>query len=294
MYYLRHAIKNGDTNALEQMLSRGWCANGPFWAYFMPPLHFCQQVLKSYSKYSQNLSLLGRKVDELFRFLNPDLPQDDWISSSTHKTVYSEYKKQRDDHNRIEWESRQKKCQEIVRKHGGKISPLVTLLRNASVTTKAWALIVYILLYAVVIPFSVVYATNGTWTSMSTGQKFGFIYLWAPLAALLSPIYYFRDDSDDSEAAGVKLAWFGWWLLIFAVNNFVLPVLVIVVNWRPFHGCKSVIKDGTISTKCTDYSFLLPLAFTAIEVCSPIIFFFIYILFSFLLKFIVVGLEGLN
>jgi hypothetical protein len=265
MYYLRYAIMSGDTNALEQMLSRGWCANGPFWAYFMPPLQFCQQVLESYSKYSENLFLLTNKVGELARFLNPDLPQDDWISSSTHKTVYSEYKKQRDDRDRIEWESRHKKCQEIIRKHGGKISPLVTLLRKASVTTKAWALIVYILLYTVVIPLSVVYATNGTWTSMSTGQKFGFIYLWAPLAALLSPILFFGDDGDVSAASGAKLAWFGWWLLIFAVNNFVLPVLIIVVNWRPFQGCKSFIQDGTISTKCTDYSFLLPLAFAAVE-----------------------------
>jgi hypothetical protein len=119
---------------------------------------------------------------------------------------------------------------------------------------------------------------------MSTGQKFGFIYLWAPLAALLSPIFLYTGDGNTSPAAGEKLMWFGWWLLLFVFNNFVLPVLIIVVNWRPFHGCKSFIKDGTISTKCTDHSFLLPLAFTAIEGCSCII-------MVFLIPFLTLPLE---
>ncbi len=265
MYYLRHAIIRGDTDALQEMLSRGWHANGPFWAFFMRPLQYCQQVRKSYLSMYRDMTFLGERADRLFHFLNPDLPQDDWIGSSTHKTVYSAYKRQRGQHSWDEWDSRQKSCQEIIRKHGGKISPLVTLLQETSVTTKAWALIIYVLLYAVVIPFTTVYTTAGTWISMSTGQKLGFMYLWAPLAALLSP-FLLWDGASESMEVQKSLIWLGYWALLFIINNFVLPVLIIAVNWMPFRGCKSSIENGTINTKCTNYSFLLPLAFATIEV----------------------------
>lgn len=257
IYYLHLAISRGDTHSLQQMLTRGWSANGPFWGLFMTPLQLSERFHIKAAAYKWHLP-------SLFGMLNSDLPQDEWSGSATHRAVYLEYSKQRDGDNLSEWTSRLESCQTILRSHGGTISPLVTLLRKVSPTIKAWAFIIYILMYLVVMPFALVYGTTDTWTSMSIGQKFGFVYLWAPLALGLPPILYFA-NSDSWPAFQEVMIWIILSTILFVVNHIILPILIIQLNWRPFLSCKHFVVDTNIASKCTNYSFLVPIAVAGIE-----------------------------
>lgn len=66
--------------------------------------------------------------------------------------------------------------------------------------------------------------------------------------------------------------------LFIVINQVILPVLVIRVNWRPFLFCRNVTIDTradaacNVVAECTDYSFLLPLAVAGIELASLALF----------------------
>ncbi|KAI1335948.1 hypothetical protein F5Y15DRAFT_408851 [Xylariaceae sp. FL0016] len=242
--YLRLAILHGNTDALRQLLQRGWNPNGPVWARLKTPL-----------QYSQDLKKLNGDFGELFKYWNPDLPQTDWKDSRTHAIVYEAYKKQHQGHNWAQWYSRLGSSQEILRSHGGKASPLAAFFNEENETLRLWTFVGFVLLYAVVLPLILTYATKGTWTSMSTGQKLGFSYMWSALAVFFPPLFLFCVFAGS----------------LFTVNHIVLPILVIRVNWRPFLSCMDVVNTESgsmcsVATQCTNYSFLLPIAVAGIEV----------------------------
>ncbi|KAI1419578.1 hypothetical protein F5Y12DRAFT_720547 [Xylaria sp. FL1777] len=196
--YLRLAILYGNTEALEEMLRRGWNPNGPVWARLQTPLQYCQNV----KRFSGNFV-------NLFKAWNPDLPQTDWKNSRTHAVVYEEYRKQEIGHNWNEWNARLKKSQAILRSYGGKIPPAAAILAAENKTLRAWSLIAFVLLYGVVIPPTFTYATERTWTSMSTGQKLGFSYLWSVLSiGFLLILLPWIDDLATKAKACVFVVFF--------------------------------------------------------------------------------------
>ncbi|KAI1293939.1 hypothetical protein F5Y03DRAFT_326883 [Xylaria venustula] len=253
--YLHQAILHGNPEALDEMLRRGWDPNGPFWARPYTPLQYCQSLTK-----------LSGNFGELFMAWNPDLPQTDWKDSRTHAVVYQEYQKQHKGHNWTEWNTRLKASQEILRNHGGKASPIAAVLASGNETVQAWSFIAFVLVYALLLPLALTYGTKQTWTTMSTGQKLGFLYLWGVLSVSLPPIWLLWDDGFPTSPKH--------WPphgLFFVINHIVLPVLIIRVNWRPFLSCHDVILNTganaacDVVQKCTNYSFLLPLAAAGIE-----------------------------
>jgi hypothetical protein len=265
---LRTAILCGNTNAVEEMIRRGWAVNGPIWMRFMTPL-----------QYSQGLTKLNGRFKELFRHLHPDLPQSGWIGSSSHAAVYKAYQAQVDGHSWTDWSCRLETCQEILRSHGGKTSALTTIFQKGNHTLLLWSLILVILLYTAVLPLALVYGTTGIWTAMDVGQKLGFAYLWSLLCFVFPPI--FAPWTGDFTPK-MNLKWWAPVVSMFILNYIVLPVLIIRVNWQPFISCKVVpsspVHSSTSSTdcqssiSCTNYSFLLPFAFAGIEGVSWIVY----------------------
>ncbi|KAI1274067.1 hypothetical protein F5Y07DRAFT_223980 [Xylaria sp. FL0933] len=259
--YLREAILHGNTEALEEMLRRGWDPNGPLWARLQTPLH-----------YAQSLTKLSGHFGELFKAWNPDLPQTDWKNSRSHAVVYQAYQKQHEGNHWTEWTNRLKTSEEILRVHGGKVVPMAAIFTSENETLRAWLSISLVLIYTLLFPLTFTYATEGTWTTMSVGQKLGFSYLWSLLSVSLPPLppvsLLFNDYIGTNITDWIPPS------LFFLVNHIVLPVLIIQVNWRPFLSCHDVLVntgvDGTCEsvTRCTNYSFLLPLAAAGIELVS--------------------------
>lgn len=253
--YLRLAILYGNLEALDEMLRRGWNPNGPLWARLYTPL-----------QYTQSLTKLSGDFSVLFKAWNPDLPQTDWMDSRTHAVVYEAYRLQHDGHNWSEWNTRLKTSQTVLRKYGGKILPVTAIFTMENETFRAWALIAFVLTYSLLLPLTFTYATERTWTSMSRGQKLGFSYLWSVLSVSLPPIFLIWDHQFPTE---VK-SWIRAGILI-VINQIILPILIIQVNWRPFLSCKDTVIDTgadavcTVVTKCTNYSYLLPLAVGGVE-----------------------------
>ncbi|GAW20369.1 hypothetical protein ANO14919_098740 [Xylariales sp. No.14919] len=255
--YLRQAIWYGNHEALEEMLERGWDPNGPLWARLYTPL-----------QYTERLGF--RAFNEVFRASDPDLPQTDWIDSRTHKAIYQAYSGWYNNHARSEWDIRLEKSQVILRKHGGKILPVTAIFTILNRAPREWSFIGFFLIYTIALPLTFTYATEGTWTSTSRGQKLGFSYLWSVLCICLPTFLLWRNRRNIRR----KGTWLGDWIpvgLLIVTNYVLLPILVIRVNWRPFLSCHDTITDygsGTtcnVVTKCTDYSYLLPLAVVAIE-----------------------------
>ncbi|KAI0429703.1 hypothetical protein F5Y09DRAFT_342358 [Xylaria sp. FL1042] len=260
--YLRQAILHGNTEALDEMLRRGWDPNGPLWAQLQTPLH-----------YAQGLTKLSGHFGELFKAWNPDLPQTDWKNSRSHAVVYQAYQKQHEGNNWTEWNSRLKASQEILRSHGGKILPVATIFTSENETLRAWMFISIVLTYTLLFPLTFTYATKGTWTTMSSGQKLGFSYLWSALSVSLPPLFLLYKINVRTEIKNwIPLS------LFFLINHIILPVLIIKVNWRPFLSCHDTIistgADGTCDsvTRCTNYSFLLPLAAAGIEAVAWVVY----------------------
>ncbi|KAI0442783.1 hypothetical protein F4803DRAFT_349416 [Xylaria telfairii] len=253
--YLRLAILYGNLEALDEMLRRGWDPNGPLWARLYTPL-----------QYTQSLKKLSGDFSGLFKAWNPDLPQTDWMDSRTHAVVYEAYRSQHYGHNWSEWNTRLKTSQEILRNHGGRILPVTAIFTMENETLRAWALIAFVLTYSLLLPLTFTYATERTWTSMSRGQKLGFSYLWSVLSVWLPPIFLIWDHQFPTE---VK-SWIRTVILI-VINQIIVPILIIQVNWRPFLSCKDTVIDTgadavcTVVTKCTNYSYLLPLVVGGVE-----------------------------
>ncbi|KAI1345647.1 hypothetical protein F5Y01DRAFT_320549 [Xylaria sp. FL0043] len=185
--YLREAILHGNTEALEEMLRRGWDPNGPPWARLQTPIH-----------YAQSLTKLSSHFGELFKAWNPNLPQTDWKNSRSHAVVYQAYQKQHEGNHWTEWTSRLKTSEEILRSHGGKVLPAAAIFTSENETLRAWLFISLVLIYTLLFPLTFTYATEGTWTTMSVGQKPGFSYLWRLMSISLPPLppLYLLFNSD--------------------------------------------------------------------------------------------------
>ncbi|KAI1326279.1 hypothetical protein F5Y16DRAFT_233045 [Xylariaceae sp. FL0255] len=240
------------------MLQRGWDANGSLLGRCNTPL-----------KYGNTLPKLN--FDELFVEWNPDLPQTDWMGSRTHAVVYREYRKQYEGHNWKEWNGSLKECQEILRNHGGKVYTLPALLDLSDhPTLKAWGMLFLVLLYTVIFPLALTYGTEDTWTTMSTGQKLGFLYLWG-LLSICPPFFTLFDGTASNVEEWIIFA------TLVAVNQVILPLLIIKISWRPFLSChEKVLNPGDtamcqVVTTCTNYSFLLSLAVVGIEFVAVLV-----------------------
>lgn len=260
MLHLRVAIRQGNTDALEQMLSRGWNSNGDLWSYFSPLLLLVQKL--------SNLEHFLRHDDYDFKMLiaalYPGLPQDEWIGSATHPTVYKEYQRQLKIFTTKEWTTRMEMCRKTLVEHGARIPSIVTYFTKFGQRVLVWSFIASFLMYFIVLPPCLVYLTTSVWDGMSIGQKFGFVYLWAALA-FSTPFGFIIFEWDNiafrTEKLGVSLIS----ALFLLVNNFLLPVFIIRLNWKPFRSCETPFTDGSMSPVCTNYSFLLPLPMTVLE-----------------------------
>lgn len=251
--HLKIAISQGDADALEQMLSRGWNSNGHLGTYFSPPLQFVYALSKRESGFMNAMNWLYR-----------DLPQDEWIDSATHATVYMAYRKQRKMFSDKEITARTERCRKTLIEHGARVPWIVTYLSTFRQTLLVWACIICALTYFIVLPPCLVYLTTNVWDDMSTGQKFGFAYLWAALSFFF-PFGFLMltwgQIVDPDEIFGVS--WFS--VLFLIINDFTLPISIIRLNWKPFLSCNKVLEDQSMPPGCADYSFLLPLVIAAVE-----------------------------
>ncbi|RWA06951.1 hypothetical protein EKO27_g8151 [Xylaria grammica] len=255
--YLRQAILYGNHEALEEMLRRGWDPNGPLWARLYTPL-----------QYTRHLGYHAFR--ELFRVSDPDLPQTDWMDRRTHMAVYEAYHGWYTVHSLNEWEFRLKKSRVILRNYGGKVLPVTAIFTARNEALREWSFIAFFLISIVALPLTFTYATERTWTSMSRGQMLGFSYLWSVLSVCLPTFLIWNNQWE----IGHRRTWRDGWIpvgLLILTNYILLPILVIRVNWRPFLLCHDAIIDSganatcNVVTKCTDYSYLLPLAVAGIE-----------------------------
>lgn len=254
--HLKIAISQGDADALEQMLSRGWNSNGHLWSYFSPPLRFVQTL----SKHDYQFKAM---MDTLYR----DLPQNEWIGSATHATVYKAYQKQRQLFSDKEIAIRFERCRKTLIEHGARVPLIVTYFSKFWQTLLVWAYIICALTYFIVLPPCLVYLTTDVWDGASTSQKFGFAYLWAALSFSF-PFGFlglgrYIGPKQDIPTVSLSISLIS--ILFLLVNDFLLPITIIRLNWKPFLSCSVVPDDGISSPVCTDYSFLLPLVIAGLE-----------------------------
>ncbi|KAI3337493.1 hypothetical protein HD806DRAFT_543120 [Xylariaceae sp. AK1471] len=266
------SIRHGNPEALERMLSCGWNAKAFVSRYFNNPLLEIQRLRnKKESQYA--------KFRRLLEILYPKLPQNEWMGSATHAIVYDQYKKEQDEQDWTEWSARLQKCEDILSIHGVELPLLVTAWQRARNTAIAWASILYISLYAILLPLVLVFGTRSTWTGWSSGEKFAFAYLWSAVAAAVPPpiwlctrfsryghrerIWSWVQFADPPGKYRADLACF--WIVSFLIDHVVVLVLVIRFDWRQFQACNHMLENGIIITTCKNYSYLLPLVVGAVE-----------------------------
>lgn len=263
--WLQQAIARGNTVAVEQMLRRGWSANGSIWARFNTPLQFSQGLRDSIDNF-----------EYLFRQMNPDLPQNEWIGSATHALTYKAYQDQIKGHSWTEWRRRLDACQEILEDHGGKVFWIGKLFQSENhAVIQLWLFFFMFCLHVVIFPLALVYGTTSIWTTMNTKEKFGFAYLWSLLSICLLRVFrHFLSIMPFSVWRGMLLlAWRMWLpvLVVFFANYVALPILVIRVNWQPLLSCRTTASGCTevatcqTAQTCTNHSYLLPLVLGGIE-----------------------------
>jgi hypothetical protein len=107
-----------------------------------------------------------------------------------------------------------------------------------------------------------VYGTTDIWTTMTIGQKFGFVYLWSLLAFVLPPLFLAWNYPFEPENSYFVYAIL---TIVFLINSFGVPVAIMRLNLRPFLSCKEVVDHCLGIQHCTNYSFLLPLAVAGVE-----------------------------
>lgn len=264
-YWLKQAILRGNTDAVEQMLRRGWTANGPIWTRYDTPL-----------QYSKGLKDSITDFEYLFRQMNPDLPQNEWIGSATHAVTYKAYQDQIKEHSWTQWRRRLVVCQEILENNGGKIFWVGKTLQSENhAILQLWSFIFIFCLHTVVFPPALVYGTTNVWTTMNTKEKFGFAYLWSLLSICLLRVFRHWANTFPFAAwrSRTLLLWRMWLpiLLMFFANYFALPILVIRVNWQPLLSCRTTMSACTeagacqTAQTCTNHSYLLPLVAGGIE-----------------------------
>ncbi|KAI0502867.1 hypothetical protein F5B22DRAFT_652647 [Xylaria bambusicola] len=247
--YLRDAIQLGNTEALREMLRRGWNPNSLLWDQMETPLQYTKRLQE---KREGDIDLYPWTLRQ------PHLPQTDWEGSRTHAAVYEAYKKQSGVHVSSNWNAHLKLSQAILREHGRKTLPLKGVFTKwVTKILRNW-LKITLFVFILPLPLIFTYRTEHKWTSMSTGQKLAFSYLWS-LLVLWDLLIISRNIPTTFEQ----------WIpnvLVISIDFVVLPILVIQVNWSPFLSCRDIYANTettatacNVATECTNYTFLLPL-----------------------------------
>ncbi|RYP36004.1 hypothetical protein DL767_003571 [Monosporascus sp. MG133] len=264
--HLQSAIECGNVDAVREMLDRGWTFKGPSWCFGLSlwsPLWYIDALRREEEP---------TIVDGLIEAMEEDsLPELQYLGLGTHLDVYSQYDTLRRNAifkfrlERLD-EIRQFLCDRGVR--GG---PMLLAFRSRSTAVdkmmKAWACIVYVLCYAVLLPLMLFYGTANTWMSMTHGQKLGFSYLWSAIAVLLPPLPVLPLAGNPANGRVGGAVYYATIVVLFITNHIVIPFCIIRLNWSPFFSCKAaVLVEGELIQSCTNYSFLVPLVAATLEV----------------------------
>lgn len=264
--YLKKAVGVSNTEALVELLDRGWRVNGSWRHCLDTPL---QHALKKDNllKAALRTNELGwlDALSEIHGVVGPPALQQPYLD--THRGIYRTYLNARRAQADELYSSKMDEAATILRKYGGRVSLFSSTTRTISAagrTIRAWASILHSLLYAVVFPLVLIYAPHGVWHDMSAGQKFGFAYLWTLLS------YFFPHFSNFKKVATVSPVvaesfWIGICSIVFLLNHVGLPYLVVGHGWRPIRSCHYFVENDELGSTCKDFTFLLPLITAGIE-----------------------------
>jgi hypothetical protein len=268
--YLRFALRASNTTALRVMLEIGWQIHGPVSVFLNNPLRLILSLERATKDRLPRHIPYPWEVQALD--IDQDLPDIPGPVLQTHRNIYAQYNTKRMNQCAERYLVSLKECETLLRSYGARMPAIVKLLSPPLQSVehvqylrmaRAWAYIFYALLYAAAIPVIVIYNTTDVWTTMTLGQKFGFMILWAALVCGIPPnVFFHKSKASTRTGHGVIYATFA---ILVIVNHFVLPFLIIHVNWRPFLSCKHSVNECQLVSDCTNYSFLLPLVAAVFE-----------------------------
>lgn len=214
MYYLRLALRHGNTQAVTQLLDLGWQANGPWWATFISPLCLSTRLEIETAEQAEHSSM------EIYSFGDWKKPR--WGDLDTHKSVFKMYYNAQRMLNENFFEV-SKKNSAILRERGGKVPSVVTALRKDNV--RHWSYFAYGFVYFVVLPWTLAYGTGHRWAWQGTmREKIGWMYVWSFLAVGNLPVFvaYEYLNFFTSQQLFVLSLW-----CIQALSQHLLPLLIV-------------------------------------------------------------------
>lgn len=279
--YLKMAIDSSNTEALVELLDRGWKVNGSWRHCLDTPL---QRALKRDDWQTWSLRMLSdypERLDalvELHSMFGPPALQGPDLE--THREIYREYTNARRVQVAELYSRKMAEAATILRERGGRVSLFSSSTWATSAAgraVRAWVFILHTLLYAFVLPLVLVYATRGVWHDMSIGQKFGFAWLWTLLSYFV-PHFWILKKLAATSSVGVQSFWIGLCSVVFLFHHVGLPYLVVRHGWRPIRSCDYWVENGELGSTCRDFTFLLPLIVAGIEFVATSVFLFIQIL----------------
>lgn len=278
--YLKKAVEVSNTEALVELLDRGWRVNGS-WRH-------CLDTPLQHALMKDNLLMAASSRDDWWLDALIELhgvfgaPALQGPRLGTHHQIYMAYQGAR----RIQaldlCRLKIDEAAAILRKYGGRVSLFSSTTRTISAAggaVLAWAFILHSLLYAVVLPLVLIYAPQGVWHDMSTGQKFGFAYLWTLISYFVPHFWIFKSVATESADSVVAQSFeIGWCSIVFLFNHVGLPYLVVGRGWRPIRSCNYFVENDELGSTCKDFTFLLPLITAGIEVVVTAVPLYIWIL----------------
>lgn len=260
--YLKLAIDSSNTEALVELLERGWRVNGSLRHCLDTPLQCALKWERSFGLPIEGLDLLI----EMHGVSGPPALQGPLLE--THQDIYRKYDDARKQPVVELYRRKMAEAATILREHGGRVSP-------AGRAVLGWAYILHTLLYAVVLPLVLVYATQGVWHDMSLGQKFGFAYLWTLLSYSFPHVSWLGFDTSPYNWLSESIL-SGFKYVCFLFHHIGLPYVVVRYGWRPIRSCDYFVDNGRLGSTCVDFTFLLPIVVAGIEAVILLVMFFIH------------------
>ncbi|KAL1846417.1 hypothetical protein Daus18300_014260 [Diaporthe australafricana] len=244
------AIDSPNTEALVELLDRGWRVNGSWRSFFDTPLQYALKRANYYEDYDDS------KIDgliEMHGMVVPPALQGPHLE--THTDIYKRYTGVRRSQAAELYRRKLAEATTILCERGGRVSPFSSIAGTTSAAGRAvrpWAIILHTLLYAVALPLVLVYATRGIWHDMSVGQKFGFAYLWTLLSYFVPHCSMFDNKEVSSfvhivpkpspNECFIRALYF----IAFLFNHVGLPYIVVRHGWRPIRSCDYFVENAVI------------------------------------------------